>query len=111
MLREYIRGRNTMRLFSLLPMILAAIFFAGSVSADHYCAKSKSLGGKIYKVCKSWRVDQGGPMPTNLMQTCRDMMCEISEEECGFSHNSGLFDGDCVTSTVRNIAKRQLGYW
>ena len=63
-----------MRLFSLLPMILAAIFFAGSVSADHKCSKSQKLGKKVYQVCKKWRVDQGGPMPTNMMEPCRNVL-------------------------------------
>ena len=103
-----------MRLFSLLPMILAAIFFAGSVSADHYCAKSKSLGGKIYKVCKSWRVDQGGPMPTDLMQHCRNVLCDKSEGslDCAETHAGKIVDHRCVGDDARERAKPLIGdFW
>ena len=54
-----------MRFFNKLTMAVAAIFFAGSASA--YCYSDK-LTKKVYQVCKSWRVDQGGPMPENMMQ-------------------------------------------
>ena len=102
-----------MRLFSLLPMILAAIFFAGSVSADHKCSKSQKLGKKVYQVCKSWRVDQGGPMPTNMMQACRDTLCHTSLDNCGYSatEKGAYNEAWCVGDVARNEAKEQLGYW
>tara|TARA_X000000950_G_C13349400_1_gene431822 strand:+ start:160 stop:495 length:336 start_codon:yes stop_codon:yes gene_type:complete len=105
-----------MRLFSLLPMILAAIFFAGSVSAHHKCGKNKSLGGKVYSVCKGWRTDQDGPMPTNMMQICRNILCWKSEMVCiGQGTDSTLSGTDmtarCVNDTARAGAKEALnGY-
>ena len=56
-----------MRFVSKLTMAVAAIFFAGSVSAD------ASLDNKVYQVCKKCRVDQGGWMPTEDMQHCRNL--------------------------------------
>ena len=106
-----------MRLFSLLPMILAAILLAGSVSAHHKCGKNKSLGGKVYEVCKSWRADQGGPMPTDEMQHCRNLLCQYSEDSCGASgSDEGQGDGTnfsstCVSGVARTNTKNELGYW
>ena len=110
-----------MRLFSLLPMTLAAIFFAGSVSAHHKCGKGNSMGAKVYQVCKSWRVDQGGPMPTNMMQHCRNVLCEFSEDNsnnlmsCGRQgRDSGAgvrYNATCVNDNAREKAKNALGYW
>ena len=112
-----------MRLFSLLTMAVAAIFFAGSVSAHHKCNKNHDLGGKVYQVCKSWRADQGGPMPDNMMQHCRNVLCQFSEDEavgCGGAGQtsncmcrSGSFENDsmCVNDTARAHAKNELGYW
>ena len=103
-----------MRLFSLLPMILAAIFFAGSVSADHKCGKNKSLGGKVYEVCKSWRDDQGGPMPESEMQHCRNVLCQESEQYCSCAEAGTCietFDSNCVGYTAKNSTKERLGYW
>ena len=96
-----------MRLFSLLPMILAAIFFAGSVSADHKCSKSKKLGAKVYQVCKSWRVDQGGPMPTNMMQHCRNVLYKHSEDR----YKGYGTARHAVDDVAREKAKAELGYW
>ena len=111
-----------MRLFSLLPMILAAIFFAGSVSAHHKCNKNHDLGGKVYQVCKSWRADQGGPMPDNMMQHCRNVLCQFSEDEAqtssagqtsSFTCRDGSFESEsmCVNDNARANAKNELGYW
>ena len=99
-----------MRLFSLLPMILAAILLAGSVSAHHTCDRGHSLGKKVYQVCKSWRVDQGGPMPTDLKQHCRNLLCEFSEDNNYGIGCNGL-DSDCVNDDAREKAKNELGYW
>ena len=104
-----------MRLFSLLTMAVAAIFFAGSISAhvEGHDTKSSSYGNKIYKVCKSWRVDQGGPMPTNMMQACRDTLCHTSLDNCGYSatEKGAYNEAWCVGDVARNEAKEQLGYW
>ena len=100
-----------MRLLSLLLII--SVFFAGSVSADHKCSKSQKLGKKVYQVCKSWRVDQGGPMPTNMMQACRDTLCHTSLDNCGYSatEKGAYNEAWCVGDVARNEAKEQLGYW
>ena len=99
-----------MRLFSLLPMTVAAIFFAGSVSAHHTCDRGHSLGKKVYQVCKSWRVDQGGPMPTDQMQHCRNLLCEFSEDN-NYGNGCNGLDSDCVNDDAREKAKNELGYW
>ena len=109
-----------MRFVSKLAMAVAAIFFAGSVSAHHKCNKNHDLGGKVYQVCKSWRADQGGPMPDNMMQHCRNVLCQFSEDE-GESASTGNGGGvicdnnpnesQCVNDNARANAKNELGYW
>jgi len=116
-----------MRFISKLTMTVAAIFFAGSVSADvrdsdgvggtHLmCTKSQALGKKAYQVCKSWRDDQGGPMPESEMQYCWDTLCAEAEKEtvglegCDDYVTGG--NGDkCVNNDARGRAKAVLGYW
>ena len=102
-----------MRLFSLLPMTVAAILFAGSVSAHHRCDKSDDLGKKVYEVCKSWRTDQEGPMPEDQMQNCRNILCQASEDYCAYLVSEGVkeYDDTCVAATPREKAKEALGYW
>ena len=102
-----------MRFIGKLAIAVAAIFFAGSVSAHHTCDRKHSLGKKVYQVCKKWRVDQGGPMPTDLMQHCRNLLCEFSEDNNypnGCDGTRGL-DSDCVDDDAREKAKNELGYW
>ena len=115
-----------MRLFSLLSMAVAAIFFAGSVSAHHKCYKQHDLGKKVYQVCKKWRDDQGGPMPESEMQHCLNVLCTFSKAESTSSTtgsnngtnrircaSSGTYDeGEhCVNDNARANAKAELGYW
>ena len=115
-----------MRFISKFAMAVAAIFFAGSVSAHHKCDKSYDLGKKVYQVCKKWRVDQGGPMPTNMMQHCTNVLCQASEDESTASttgSNNGVNrircadagtsdEGQhCVNANARANAKAELGYW
>ena len=99
-----------MRFSSKLAMAVAAIFFAGSVSAHHKCNKNHDLGGKVYQVCKSWRADQGGPMPDNMMQHCRNVLCQFSEDE-GESASTGNGGGLFVTIILmsRNVLTTMLG--
>ena len=99
-----------MRFVSKLAMAVAAIFFAGSVSAHHTCDRGHSLGKKVYQVCKSWRVDQGGPMPTDQMQHCRNLLCEFSEDN-NYGNGCNGLDSDCVNDDARKKAKNELGYW
>ena len=99
-----------MRFISKLTMAVAAIFFAGSVSAHHTCDSGHSLGKKVYQVCKSWRVDQGGPMPTDQMQHCRNLLCEFSEDN-NYGNGCNGLDSDCVNDDAREKAKNELGYW
>ena len=112
-----------MRFISLLTMTLATIFFAGSASA--YCY-SDELTAKVYKVCKSWRDDQGGPMPESEMQHCTNVLCTYSKAESTASTTgsnngvkrircapSGTYDQGqyCVNADARANAKAELGYW
>ena len=112
-----------MRFISKFAMTAAAIFFAGSASA--YCY-SEPLTKKVYQVCKKWRVDQGGPMPTNMMEHCRNVLCEFSKAESTASttgSDNGVnrircadaFTSDegqhCVNANARANAKAELGYW
>ena len=99
-----------MRFISKLAIAVAAIFFAGSVSAHHTCDRGHSLGKKVYQVCKSWRVDQGGPMPTDQMQHCRNLLCEFSEDN-NYGNGCNGLDSDCVNDDARKKAKNELGYW
>ena len=99
-----------MRFIGKLAIAVAAIFFAGSVSAHHTCDRGHSLGKKVYQVCKSWRVDQGGPMPTDLMQHCRNLLCEFSEDN-NYGNGCNGLDSDCVNDDARKKAKNELGYW
>ena len=102
-----------MRFSSKLTMAVAAIFFAGSVSAHHKCDKSYDLGKKVYQVCKKWRVDQGGPMPTNMMQHCTNVLCQASEDEFNNDESNICAEtvGGCVNAKARANAKAELGYW
>ena len=116
-----------MRFISKLTMTVAAIFFAVSVSAgdvrnsqsgtnDDQCVKSQPLGKKAYQVCKSWREDQGGPMPTNMMQHGWNTLCTEADKEFGLYSSSGctLYDENgarCVNDDARARAKVVLGYW
>ena len=116
-----------MRFVSKLTMTVAAIFFAVSVSAGgsvttgdregggsfnaDLCAKTQQPGKKAYQVCKSWRDDQGGPMPTNMMQHCWNTLCDESYQE-GFNCKSVVTAGShCVNDKARSDAKELLGYW
>ena len=99
-----------MRLFSKFAMAVAAIFVALSVSAHHTCDSGHSLGKKVYQVCKSWRVDQGGPMPIDQMQHCRNLLCEFSEDN-NYGNGCNGLDSDCVNDDAREKAKNELGYW
>ena len=117
-----------MRFISKLTMTVAAIFFALSVSAHAggHDTTSNSLGSKIYQVCKKWRVDQGGPMPTDQMQHCRTVLFCITTRysyDGGACVDEAMYGGgcirpgcgcpssNCVTSDVRADAKTELGYW
>ena len=73
-----------MRFISKLAMTATAIFFALSVSAHAggHDTTSNSLGSKIYQVCKKWRVDQGGWLPTEDMQHCRNVLYCASVDSC-----------------------------
>ena len=99
-----------MRFVSKFAMTVAAIFFALSVSAHHTCDSGHSLGKKVYQVCKSWRVDQGGPMPTDQMQHCRNLLCEFSEDN-NYGNGCNGLDSDCVNDDAREKAKNELVYW
>ena len=96
-----------MRFISKLAMTVAAIFFALSVSAP---ASAGALEDKVYQVCKKWRVDQGGPMPTDQMQHCRNLLCEFSEDN-NYGNGCNGLDSDCVNDDAREKAKNELGYW
>ena len=96
-----------MRFISKLAMTVAAIFFALSVSAP---ASAGALEDKVYQVCKKWRVDQGGPMPTDQMQHCRNLLCEFSEDN-NYGNGCNGLDSDCVNDDARKKAKNELGYW
>ena len=112
-----------MRFISLLTMTVAAIFFAVSVFADaraNYmdggatqCEQYLPLGGKVYKVCKSWREDQGGPMPIGEMEHCRNTLCAIACEDGGDGCDDvGWGTGaQRVTSKAKQRTKDALGYW
>ena len=112
-----------MRFISLLTMTVAAIFFAVSVFADaraNYtdggatqCAQYLPLGGKVYKVCKSWREDQGGPMPTEEMEHCRNTLCyEACVDGGDGCEDKGWGGGaDRVNGAARQRTKDILGYW
>ena len=102
-----------MRFISKLAMAVAAIFFAGSVSAHHRCDKSDDLGKKVYQVCKSWRVDQGEPMPTDQMQHYINVLCQFSEDRHSncTEENIEVNEGLCVNAPARANAKNELGYW
>ena len=103
-----------MRFISKLAMTVAAIFFALSVSAHHTCDSGHSLGKKVYQVCKSWRVDQGGPMPTDQMQHCRNLLCEFSEDNRAvmcYDEIDTSTESNCVDDDAREKAKNELGYW
>ena len=102
-----------MRFVSKLTIAVAAIFFALSVSAHAggHGTTSGKYGNKIYQVCKKWRVDQGGPMPTNMMQHCRNRLFHYAEKTY---KSSG--DGECIASCkvfaqAREDTKADLGYW
>ena len=68
-----------MRFISKFAMTVAAIFFALSVSAP---ASAGALEDKVYQVCKKWRVDKGGWMPTEDMQQCRNVLYCASVDSC-----------------------------
>ena len=105
-----------MRFISKFAMTAAAIFFALSVSAHAggHDTTSTSIGSKVYQVCKKWRVDQGGWMPTEDMQHCRTVLfcaggvrgTSSSISQC--TQNPGDFIGDNVDSNARNKAKSCL---
>ena len=105
-----------MRFISKLAMTATAIFFALSVSAHAggHDTTSNSLGSKIYQVCKKWRVDQGGWVPTEDMQHCRNVLfCATMDAyncyECnGPNSFVALADASDVDSTARNVAKACL---
>ena len=103
-----------MRYISKFAMTVAAIFFALAVSAHHTCDSGHSLGKKVYQVCKKWRVDQGGPMPTDLMQHCTNVLCQASEDDvrvmCYDEIDTGT-ESNCVGNDAREKAKNELGYW
>ena len=109
-----------MRFISKFAMTVAAIFFALSVSAHAggHDTTSNSLGSKIYQVCKKWRVDQGGWLPTEDMQHCRTVLFCASAHtafatknltQC-MSKNTVGYSGDSgnVSGTARNVAKACL---
>ena len=105
-----------MRFITKLAMTVAAIFFALSVSAHAggHDTTSNSLGSKIYQVCKKWRVDQGGWMPTEDMQHCRTVLfCATMDAyncyECNGPNSCvALADSSDVDSNARNAAKSCL---
>ena len=112
-----------MRFISKFAMTVAAIFFALSVSAP---ASAGALEDKVYQVCKKWRVDQGGPMPTDQMQHCRNVLwvwssCPTSAThpysrdmywDCYHATDTCRGSGAaCVDTTAREGAKIELGYW
>ena len=114
-----------MRFVSKLTMTVAAIFFALSVSAHAggHDTTSNSVGKKIYQVCKKWRVDQGGWLPTDQMQHCRNVLFCASRSGCAPSCQQWVRLGsDCIAdpsgypvwedasvdSNARNAAKSCL---
>ena len=110
-----------MRFISKLTMAVAAIFFALSVSAHAggHDTTSNSVGKKIYQVCKKWRVDQGGWLPTDQMQNCRNVLfCVMSGQNrvngvnvLGCADEPGgydLYSEANVDSNARDAAKSCL---
>ncbi len=72
-------------------------------------ASAGALDDKVYQVCKKWRVDQGGWMPTEDMQHCRNVLRskaidQWNDDKCEY-HSTG----ECVTSEAREQAKTELG--
>ena len=110
-----------MRFVSKLTMAVAAIFFALSVSAHAggHDTKSSALGAKIYQVCKKWRVDQGGWLPTDQMQHCRNVLfCHqyfiLQPQYVGFCMNNldNYADQNTnLSNTAREAAKTELGFY
>ena len=104
-----------MRFISKLAMTATAIFFALSVSAHAggHDTTSTSIGAKIYQVCKKWRVDQGGWLPTDQMQHCRNVLL-CAARGCagagvlGDPDRATSGDASDVDSTARNVAKACL---
>ena len=88
-----------MRFSSKLAMAFAAIFFALSISSP---AIASELDDKVYQVCKKWRVDQGGWMPTEDMQHCRNVLKETALHYCVANNHR------CVFDEVRESAKAVL---
>ena len=104
-----------MRFISKLTIAVAAIFFALSVSAHAggHTTTSNSVGKKVYQVCKKWRVDQGGWMPTEDMQHCRNVLfCAAESNHRGETVGAGCVgtgaDAWDVDSDARNVAKACL---
>ena len=110
-----------MRFVSKLTMTVAAIFFALSVSAHAggHDTTSGSIGSKIYQVCKKWRVDQGGWLPTDQMQHCRNVLycasrcggasrCTYGEECIADPSGYPVWQDVSVDSNARNAAKSCL---
>ena len=101
-----------MRLLSLLLII--SVFFAGSVSADHQCAKGKSLGGKVHQVCKNWRDKNAGNFRGGWdeedFQSCKDNLCKYAESYCiGTGQAStNTYNSTCVSSKAREDTKKVM---
>ena len=115
-----------MRFISKLTMTVAAIFFAVSVGAvgerdsagtgvEDVCTASQPLGKKAYQVCKSWRDDQGGPMPESEMQHCWTTLCDEAQKETVGLDSCDEYGwgkgAQCVNGAARSRAKAVLGYW
>ena len=100
-----------MRFISKLTIAVAAIFFALSVSAHAggHTTTSNSVGKKVYQVCKKWRVDQGGWMPTEDMQHCRNVLKDraCQQDEC--LDRPCQQWASCVNAEAREEAKEELG--
>ena len=95
-----------MRFSSKLAMAFAAIFFALSISSP---AIASELDDKVYQVCKKWRVDQGGWMPTEDMQHCRNVLKDraCQQDEC--LDRPCQQWASCVNAEAREVAKKELG--
>ena len=76
-------------------------------------ASAGALDDKVYQVCKKWRVDQGGWMPTEDMQYCRTVLfCatlnrEVDREYCK-KEPGNIEGGSSVDSNARIVAKACL---